>query len=203
MLNASCSVRSATSRVFSLRTQATNQYPQTIMRLFILFLFAAVLTSPCKAQLANTREQKSATGTFYVSVDDMAKIFINGTKVFEANAGESRSPQVELKNEDRVVVQLENKVGTRRFMLVLASSDGETIVSFKHSDFKIVPDIDVTDFAPADFQKWSKFAKQEIRSGNAAHKLPIKSYSDWVWGDRDKCILAAVVTPQMFTQKPK
>jgi hypothetical protein len=84
-------------------------------------------------------------------------------------------------------------------MFLFASTDGQTVVSFRAHELKIIPELDATDFTPEQFQKWTKYAKQE-RHKNV---LPVKSYSDWMWGDLDKCMLACIVTPQMFSQRPK
>jgi hypothetical protein len=104
------------------------------------------------------------------------------------------------KTGDRVLVRMDNdRGGPRRFMLLFASSDGQTIVSCRSRDYKIVPDVDVSDFGPDQYQKWTRYPKQD----HMKHRLPIKSYSDWVWGDLEKSILASVVTPQMFSNRPK
>jgi hypothetical protein len=163
----------------------------------LLLVLAVAFTLPCQAQLPTN--DKSARGSFYVSVDDATTIFVNGQKIYHTGIGDHRSPETELKTGDRVLVRLHNKGGPRSFMLLFASSDGRTIVSFRNRDFKIVPDLDVTDFAPDQFQKWSKYARQERHKD----RLPIKSYSDWVWGDLNHCILACIVTPQMFSQRPQ
>jgi hypothetical protein len=57
----------------------------------------------------------------------------------------------------------------------------------------------VTDFQPEDLTKWTKYAKDQGGKNN----LPIKNYSDSMWGDLNKCIIAGVVTHQMFGQRPK
>jgi len=164
-----------------------------------LTLFLALLTLHCSAQLPNT--PKPIKGTFYVSVDDACTIFVNGQNVFQAGFGQSRSPELELKVGDRVVLQLRNDSNGRHFIFLFASSDGQAVISFKHRDFKIVPDIGVTDFTPEQFQKWTKFAKEE-KQKNAA-KLPVKSASEFIWGDLDKTIIAGSITPQMVALKSK
>ena len=168
----------------------------TIRTLHTLIL-AAFAALPCQAQIEKT--EAPTKGTFYVSVDDAATIFINGKEFYKAGVNESRSPEGELKAGDRVVVHLRNDSSAKRFMLVFVSTDGKTTVSFRNSDFKIVPDIGVTDFTPEQLKKWTKSAKQ-MRGKNL---LPVKSSSDWVWGDLDKCILASTITPQMFSQKQR
>ena len=169
------------------------------MRTFILTLLTFIATLPCEAQLASTLNDKSTKGTFYVSVDDGATIYINGTKFYGTGIGESRSPETELKTGDRIVIHLRNDTAGRRFLLVFAGTDGQTIVNFRARDFKIVPDLGVTDFTPDQLVNWKKSPKSERGKNN----LPVKNYSDWMWGDLDKCIIAGTITSQMFSQRPK
>jgi hypothetical protein len=168
------------------------------MRILTVFL-AFVATLSCEAQFASTLNDRSLSGTFYVSVDDAATIYINGSKFYGVGIGEHRSPETELKTGDRIVLHLRNDTAGRRFRMVFAGSDGQTIVNFRARNFKIVEDLDVTDFKPEDLSKWTKYAKD----GGGKNNLPVKNYSDWMWGDLNKCILAGVVTHQMFSQRPK
>ena len=167
--------------------------------LSVIVFIATCVSLSCFAQLQSTTPPKGITGTFYVSVDDAAKIYVNGQKVHDAGVNESRSAEVELHPADRIVVQLRDDGGGRRFMMIFASSDQKTVVSFRHRDFKVVPDIGVTDFKPEEFQKWPKYA---IAEKHGKH-LPIKSYSEWIWGDISKCTIAGIVTPEMIKPMPK
>ena len=108
---------------------------------------------------------------------------------------------MELKVGDRVVVELRNDSDGRHFLFLFASSDGGTVVSFKHHDFKVVPDLNVNDFTPDQLKLWTKYAKEEKQDN--AEKLPVKSHSEFIWGDLDKCIIAGIVTPEMITRKNK
>lgn len=171
------------------------------MKFVTLALLFCSLAISCLAQLPGAMQPQPIKGTFYVSVDDACTIYINGQKVYDARIGESRSPELDLKAGDRIVVALRNDTDGKHFLLLFASSDGKSVVSFKHHDFKIVPDIGVTDFTPEQFQKWTKYAKEERVPKSA--KLPIKSYSEFMWGDLDKCIIAGSITPQMISQKPQ
>ena len=169
------------------------------MRFVTTFVASLLFSLPCLAQLPSKTPPKGTIGTLYVSVDDGAKIFVNGQKVHDAGVNETRSGELELSVGQRVVVQLRDDGGVRRFMMLFVSSDRQTVISFRHRDFKVVPDIDVTDFTPADFQRWPKFAKEE------KHKpmFPFKGYSEWVWGDLSKCIIACTITPEMIRPMPK
>lgn len=142
---------------------------------------------------------QSLKGNFLVSVDDEASIYLNGVKIHGAGINESRSPELEVKLGDRIVVHLHNATAGHRFMMVFVSTDQATVISFRARDFRIVPDADVNDFSNDQYQKWYKQPKPE-RQGT---HLAIKSYSDWVWGNAEHSALAAVVTAQMITQRPK
>jgi len=171
------------------------------MRHLLLPVFALMLTLRCPAQLPGAPEPAPIKGTFYISVDDAATIYVNGQKAFSAPIGENRSPELELKVGDRIVVELRNDTDGRHFIMLFASSDGQTVISFKQHDFKIVPDIGVTDFTPEQFQQWTKYAKEEKQK--KAKKLPITSGSEFIWGDLDKCIIAGPITPHMISQKQR
>ncbi len=138
-------------------------------------------------------------GSFYVAVDDGAKIFVNGKLAYEAPVRNSRSPEMELKVGDRVVVQLRNDTAERYFQMLFASTDGKEVVSFRPRDFRIVPELDVTDYTPEKLAEWRKSAKAERRKD----ELPVKSYSGWMWGDLDRCTIAGTVTPAMVSAKPQ
>ena len=168
------------------------------MRAFII-TFLIFIPFACQAQFSSKLNDKAIKGTFYVSVDDNAAIFINGKLFYNAPFNESRSPETELKTGDRIVVPLRNELAGRRFMMVFVGSDGQTIVSFRARDFKIVPDLGVTDFTADEYARWTKSPK----TTRGKDMLPVKSYSNWLWGDGDRCILAGTVTHQMFSQRPK
>lgn len=166
-----------------------------------IILSLLCLTWCCQAQLPNKADLLPIKGTFYVSVDDKCTLFVNGQSAYQAKLGQSRSPEMELKVGDRIVVQLQNDGDKRYFTFLFAASDGQSIISFKHRDFKIVPDIGVTDFSPEQFASWTKFAKEEEK--NKTYVLPVKSASEFMWGDLDTSIIAGVVTQQMISRKAK
>ena len=164
-----------------------------------LTLLLCLCSLAAHAQLPAAAGPKTLTGNFYVSVDDACTIYLNGEKAYSAKVGESRSPELTVKVGDRIVVHLRNDTDGRHFIFLFSASDGE-VISFKHRDFKVVPDLEVTDFKPEQFQLWTKYAKEEKQK--KAAKLPVKSYSEFFWGDLDKCILAATVTSSMVSEKP-
>ena len=168
------------------------------MKKLLTSLIFVLCTLSCFAQTNNVASLTK--GIFYVSVDDGAIIFINGAQVYEAAIGETRSPELEFKEGDRLVVQLRNDGDKRYFMLVFASSDEQNVVSFKRRNFKIVPDIGVSDFTVAQFDGWKKYAEED---DDREPVLPIKSRSEWVWGDLDKCVFACVITPEMFSKRSR
>ena len=159
---------------------------------FVAALVLAIFTvSPCAAQ---GPKAQSVTGTFYVSVDDKARIYVDGKEVHDAKNGESRSSEIELKVGQRIVVQIDNDGGKRRFMMAFLSSDQKTVISFKHRDLKIVNQPDVTDFTPEQFGKWTKYSEEEKHDA----VFTFKNYSEWIWGDLTKCIVAGTVTEDMI-----
>jgi hypothetical protein len=162
------------------------------------FLLVSALIS--NAQLPVKDDHQPMSGAFAVSVDDACTIYVNGDKKYSATIGQSRSPELQLSVGDRVVVELRNDGDGKHFMLAFVSSDQKTIVSFKRLDFKIVPSSDVTDFTAEQFQSWTKTAKEE--KGKRPN-LGVKSSSERIWGDLDKCTIAALITPQMITKKPE
>ena len=171
------------------------------MRNFLLPLIALSLVLQCSAQLPGAPAPPPMKGTFYVSVDDAATIYVNGQKAYDAKFGESRSPELELKEGDRIVVELRNDTDGRHFLFLFASSDGNSVISFRQHDFKIVPDIGIMDFTPDEFQKWTKYAKEEKQK--KTKRLPVASASEFIWGDLDKCIIAGPITSRMISQKQK
>ncbi len=158
--------------------------------------FFLLLLVPCRGQFSKD-PPAPVKGVFYVSVDDACTIFVNGEQKFEADIGGSESPEMALKVGDRVVVKLRNDGGARHLMLVFASSDRKTVVSFKHTDFRCVVGADVEDFTPDQFRSW-KMAKEE--KGKKSN-LPVKGYSEKVWGEIDRCSIAAIITTQMISQR--
>lgn len=170
------------------------------MNLPKLAALLCLLALPCSAQLPGVSTEPPIRGTFYVSVDDSCTIFVNGVKAYHTGIGVNRSPELEVKIGDRIVVHLQNDTDGRHFIFLFASSDGQKVVSFKHENFRIVPDIGVTDFTPDQFQQWTKSPKEGKH--NKRDGLPVKSYSEFMWGDLDKCIIAGTVTTQMVSLKP-
>lgn len=167
------------------------------MRPLILSLFLALTALNGWAQDPATVTEPPVKGTFYVAVDDGCKIFVNGASVYEVGIGQNRSPELELKVGDRIVIQLRDSGDKRYLKLVFVSNDEQRVISFKNRDFKIVNASDVTDFTPDQFQKWSKMALQV----KGYKDLPVKSRSEYVWGDLNNCTIACVITPQMIVQK--
>lgn len=144
--------------------------------------------------------KKSLEGSFYVSVDDAATIYVNGTEVYAARFGESKSPALRLTEGDRLVLKLRDDGGSRRFIMLFVDADKKQLVNFTASDFRIIPGLDETDFTPGQFQAWNKRPKNERLSEKP---LPIKSYSRAFWGDMSTSTLACIITPQMFSKIPQ
>ena len=158
----------------------------------ILLLFAAC----AGAQVPAPSTTYSVKGKFYVSVDDLAEIFVNGKQVHRANIGESQSPELELATGDRIVVQLRNVSSPRYFMLLFVGTDKQQMISFRHTSFKLPADPESTDFLPAQFARFNKYAKED--KGRKNQPFPYKNQSEWVWGEVENCSLAVLLTRDMF-----
>ena len=173
-------------------------------RFLSTLLLPVFLVSPaiCPAQLKSTVNDKTMTGRFFVTVDDEAYILVNGKEVHHGGLGESRSGEMVLKTGDRVVVHQHNHTAGHSFLMVFASTDGKSIVNFRSQDFRIVKDdaaSDVRDFTPEQMAKWTK----QPKGGRGKSALPVKNYSEWVWGDTEHCVIAGTVTAMMFSARPQ
>ncbi|MDB6117336.1 MAG: hypothetical protein JWO08_1117 [Verrucomicrobiaceae bacterium] len=151
--------------------------------------------------LALSASAATLVGTFLASIDDHATVFVNGSKVFHGDLGTSRSGQTTLNVGDRVIVHMSNDQGPKHLLLVFATTDGKQIVSFRASDFHIVPELGVNTFDGGQFPKWTKQARK--LQGTKGLDREVKNYSERVWGDLDKCTLACVITAQMVTPRPR
>lgn len=168
----------------------------------LLWLLSILCTAGVAA--AGPFDSPAATplhGSFLVSVDDHATIFVNGVNVHHANIGTSRSRELDLKVGDQIVVQLVNDVGPKHFIMVFQTTDQQRICSFKASDYRIITELDVKSFSPGQFETWTKHAKEF--KGHKGLEKQVKNYSQYVWGDIDRCALACTITPGMITVTPK
>lgn len=160
----------------------------------ILFV---VLGLQVQAQLAPA-PTTGVKGKFFLSVDDRADIFINGAQFYQSPLGESESPEIELKAGDRIVVKLKNIASKRRFMLLFMSTDRKQVISFTQNSFKILPDVTINDFTPADFAGYKKHAVPIQGDFAKPYLLPFKSNSKWIWGELDLCSIGCLVMPESF-----
>lgn len=135
-------------------------------------------------------------GKFYVIVDDNARIFVNGQMVHSGGIGTSVSRETSLKPGDRVVAQLHESGGGKKFKLLFVSSDQKTIIPFLRLSFRVLNDFSTTDFTPADWAKMGKYAKG--LQVNVKDGFPIKNNADWVWGEENDCALGSLLTVEMF-----
>lgn len=90
-----------------------------------------------------------------VAVDDTATIFVNGKEMAKLS-GVNKSPELDLKIGDRIVVHLWQNWGPRFFMMLFQSSDSKTIVSFRAKDFRNISDVGVQDFTIDQFKAWHR-----------------------------------------------
>lgn len=138
-------------------------------------------------------------GKFYVCVDDDARIYLNGEMVHKAEHGTSASREITLKTSDRIVAQLHEGGGGKRFKLLFLSADQKTMVAFPRSAFRIISDPTTIDFTPADWAKWNKSGKA---MGGGEDGFPIKTSADWVWGEANDCAIGTNITAVMFKPAP-
>jgi len=134
------------------------------------------------------------------AVDDAATIFVNGKEIAKLE-GVKKSPELDLKVGDRIVVHLWQNWGPKYFMMVFQSADSKTLVSFRTKDFRNVPDIGVQDFSIDQFKLWKQSPKREKPEAKDKKKLPVKSDSDWMWGPLDDCYIACIVTEDMIKRR--
>jgi hypothetical protein len=80
-------------------------------------------------------------------------------------------------------------------MLMFVSTDLKQMVSFPATSFKILPNPNNTDFSPDDLDS-ARGARRE--RSKLSYPFPFKSRSELVWGDRDACTLATLLTAEMF-----
>jgi hypothetical protein len=162
----------------------------------------ALLTILLLAATAVAQTPAATTGTvgkFYVCVDDAARIFVNGEMVHSAGVGTSASRETTLKAGDRVVAQLHESGGGKRFKLLFLSADQKTMVAFQRLAFRIISDRAVVDFTTADWAKWNKYGKA---GGGRDDGFPVKTPADWVWGEDNDCAIGANITANMFKPAP-
>jgi hypothetical protein len=162
-----------------------------------LVTFLTLATFNLYGQLA--KPEQSIDGSLYVSVDDVATIYLNGKQLIAAEKGEHATNQFKLSEGDHIVAVVEDYGGDRRFFIAFKSSDGKQLVNFTPIDFKIVPDL-LTDFSPSQFESWKKHPKLQQ---NISNPLPFKSYSRPFWGEMNKFIVACIVDSKMFSKAPQ
>lgn len=178
--------------------EKTNLNPismKTKLLAILLVLFGGVFAHAQIAKPAVSRIK----GKFYVCVDDGAKIFHNGMLVHTAPVNFSMSSEVEIAPGDRVVAQLNNDGGRRRFRMAFVSNDSLTAVNFLRQDYRLISDLAQVDFTEGDWAKWQKRAKEgEKEQTKGPDGFPFKSSADWVWGEADVCSLGAIVSANMI-----
>ena len=161
-----------------------------------LAVLACVAVAPFgRAQLPSATAT-GVRGTFHISVDDTAALFLNGQPIYAATHGESESPEIALKPGDRIVVRLTDLGGVRRFVMAFVATDGRTIVNFPARAFRVLTDATKEDFTDREFTQSRKPPSADRRERKVP--LPVRHQSDSVWGDAEVCSLAALLTREMF-----
>jgi hypothetical protein len=142
---------------------------------------------------------ESVKGCFYVSVDNTAVVFVNGKQIHRGGLGVSRSAELELKVGDRVVMQVENLGGPKKFQTVFLSTDKQKVINFRRSDWRLVQGGDVKDFDAEQYRSWTK-APTISKEANA---FSFKHQSDPVWGDKPRFTIACNVSASMLSNMSK
>ena len=164
---------------------------------FVLCFVCISLFTP--ERLLADKMPDSLTGCFYMAVDNSAVVFINGSQVHRATLGVSRSADIELKLGDRVVMQVENNGGPKKFQAVFLSADKQRVISFRRSDWHLVQGAEVQDFNADQYRAWTK-APTIVKEANA---FTFKHHSDPVWGDKPRFTIACKVTAAMLSNISK
>jgi hypothetical protein len=166
------------------------------MRVALFFLVTVIAMTAAHAQLPSA--PKAYKGCFFVNVNDGVTLFLNGKEVFNFGVGTHQSPDLEIREGDRIVARLRDQGGGCDFILAFRTGDEKSVASFKASDFKVAPNNTLTDFTVEEFKDWKKHA----RKIKTTIELPVKNYSHDVWGYTMDCTLGSVVVPEMFSQIP-
>jgi hypothetical protein len=162
----------------------------------ILFLVALLTSGYADAQTPATKEEPSFKGKFYYTLDDEARIFINGVEALHLTRGAGESKEVTLKAGDRMTLQLKNVGGEKFLRMLFVAADRSAMLPITRQAFKCLPDPEAKDVTEADWQRLPKFAK-EI-SDKKIETFPFKSRADYMWGDADVCAIGGILKRGMF-----
>lgn len=87
-------------------------------------------------------------------------------------------------------------------MTLFLSTDKAQEVAFPANAFKVLTGKDLTDFTAEDFKASTKYAKKADKDFSKLYYMPVKSQSEWLWGDIDQCAIGCLITPEMFKPNP-
>jgi hypothetical protein len=166
------------------------------------FLIATLLLSAfALAQTSAPKTEPSIKGKFYYTVDDDARIFLNGTEVLSLHRGAGQSNEIELKAGDRMAIQLNNVGGERFLRLLFVAADRSTMLPITRQAFKILPDPEAKDFTEADWPRLPKYAKEVPEK--KVENFPFKSRAEYIWGDANVCAIGGVLKRELFVAGPQ
>jgi len=161
------------------------------MHLIFVLLFAAGFPAVSFSQ------EKHLVGHFYVVVDDLVTLELEGKEFHNAKIGLSKSGEVTIKEDDVINIRLLNKKGPKRFVLVFLTTDRKYIINFTHKDFRLVPSYDEDGVTAKEFDKLEETAVKLNRQNFAKH-VGLKDKSESVWGNANKCRVAVKIRPLMW-----
>ena len=165
-----------------------------------LFLLASIIFAGL-LHAQTRKEEPPLKGKFYYTLDDEARVFVNGVESLHLTRGAGESKEITLKAGDRVAMQLKNVGGEKFLRLLFITADRSVMLPITRQSFKCLPDPEAKDFELADWQRYPKFAK-EI-SDKKTETFPFKSRADYLWGDADVCAIGGVLKKEMFVPVPR
>jgi hypothetical protein len=125
----------------------------------LLFLSGLVGAEP-----STSKDALPVKGKFYYTLDDEARIFVNGTETLHLTRGAGQSKDISLKAGDRVTMQLKNVGGEKFLRLLFVAEDRSVMLPIIRNSFKCLPDPEAKD------HRSGLAALPEIREGDIRQK---------------------------------
>ena len=150
---------------------------------------------------ANGQAIKELEGKFYISADNSCVVLLNGKEILTSQYKKlekvSTSESIKIAMGDHLVFKLHNAGGPKGLLVLFATNDGKLILHFPKSAFKLLPNLERTNFTDLEFR--DARAVREAKHPDGDKILPNKGRSERVWGETATCALAFVVTRELIT----
>ncbi len=166
-----------------------------------LLLLLLVMATPLWAQTPGDSTIGPTHGTLYVSVDQKATFYLNGT---ELKLGKDKTVAVTLAPGDRLVAKASSTHYYRHLAMLFVSDDKQTEISFRTAHIKLLPDPQATDFTADQFNDFPKSVEPIDRLVKPDYitrmkaAFPVKNDSQFFWGDQMDCTMGCLLTADMF-----